>query len=42
MGDPPTDLKALTGELTPPGITFCACSNNFLDLLFMSLNILRP
>ena len=24
MGSPPTDLKALTGEFTPPGITFFA------------------
>lgn len=26
-GVPPTALKALTGELTPPGMHFCARSN---------------
>ncbi|CSI44942.1 Uncharacterised protein [Vibrio cholerae] len=24
IGEPPTPLKALTGELTPPGIVVCA------------------
>jgi hypothetical protein len=26
MGCPPTDLKARTGELTPPGISFWAAA----------------
>ncbi len=28
IGTPPTDLKARTGELTPPGIYWYASSNN--------------
>src|SRR4051812_6623816 len=31
-GSPPTALKARTGELTPPGMTFCARSNRTLEL----------
>jgi len=27
-GVPPTERKARTGELTPPGMCFCARSNN--------------
>ena len=30
-GVPPTDLKARTGELTPPGISVFAFWNNFSD-----------
>jgi hypothetical protein len=30
-GVPPTDLKALTGELTPPGKSVLAFSNNSID-----------
>ena len=30
-GVPPTDLKARTGELTPPGIKLFAFWNNFTD-----------
>ena len=30
-GVPPTDLKARTGELTPPGIICLARLNNFTD-----------
>src|SRR3990170_6760526 len=30
-GVPPTERKARTGELTPPGITFCASRNSFLE-----------
>ena len=30
IGVPPTDLNARTGELTPPGMTFCERSNSVL------------
>ena len=48
-GVPPTDLKARTGELTPPGINNCALSkrsllvfiNCFLHLLQMQEFISR-
>ena len=33
IGVPPTDLKARTGEFTPPGMSFFASSNNWLLLL---------
>jgi hypothetical protein len=32
-GCPPTDRKARTGLLTPPGITRCAAANSFLDVV---------
>jgi hypothetical protein len=31
-GVPPTDLNALTGEFTPPGITEQARSNSFFEV----------
>src|SRR5512133_1743308 len=31
-GSPPTERKARTGELTPPGMDFFARSNSVLDL----------
>ena len=38
IGFPPTDLNALTGEFTPPGIDFWALSKRFsLCLIFMFL-----
>jgi len=33
MGDPPIFLKALTGELTPPGINPCASLYSSLEVL---------
>jgi len=33
MGDIPSPGKDLTGELTPPGITFCNFSNIFYDIV---------
>jgi hypothetical protein len=33
MGCPPTDLKARTGELTPPGINFWAAAKISSDLV---------
>tara|TARA_B100001996_G_C18363598_1_gene478774 strand:- start:405 stop:623 length:219 start_codon:yes stop_codon:yes gene_type:complete len=33
MGSPPTDLNALTGELTPPGIKAWAALKIAFDLL---------
>src|ERR1043166_1548125 len=30
-GSPPTERNALTGEFTPPGMSFCALSNRALD-----------
>jgi hypothetical protein len=35
-GDPPTERKALTGELTPPGIVWQARSNSSVlrDMVF--------
>jgi hypothetical protein len=38
MGEPPIFLKARTGELTPPGIRFCASLNNSFDVL-ISFNV---
>jgi hypothetical protein len=32
-GDPPTALKARTGEFTPPGVTLTARANSFCDFL---------
>src|SRR5512144_2219477 len=31
-GVPPTERNARTGELTPPGMTFCATRNSFFDV----------
>ena len=39
-GSPPTDLNALTGELTPPGITLLASVKSFLERSFNKFNIL--
>ena len=35
IGGPPTALKALTGEFTPPGITVFASLNKALLLLYI-------
>lgn len=35
MGCPPTDLKARTGELTPPGISFWAAAKISSDLVVL-------
>src|SRR4030066_2606074 len=41
-GVPPTDRKARTGELTPPGISCCACRNSFFDaVVFIRALLLR-
>lgn len=41
-GDPPTALKARTGEFTPPGINFCAsskaCSEVVIIVLLVHIN----
>src|SRR6187399_2294810 len=39
-GVPPTEPKARTGELTPPGKYFFACSNNFSDCSFFISKII--
>ena len=38
-GVPPTLLKALTGELTPPGMDRWALSNNSMLLLIIEVNL---
>lgn len=35
-GVPPTERNARTGELTPPGMTFCASWNSFFDVAVFS------
>jgi hypothetical protein len=35
-GSPPTPLNARTGELTPPGMTACACENNCCEYVILS------
>jgi hypothetical protein len=42
MGCPPTDLKARTGELTPPGINFWAAakiSSDFVVFKVVETNV---
>jgi hypothetical protein len=39
MGLPPTDLKARTGELTPPGINFFAFSKSSADLVSVGMSV---
>src|SRR5680860_72480 len=43
MGVPPTPRKARTGELTPPGMYFWACSNRVSECVmsWLLLNALR-
>src|SRR5215468_1101907 len=40
-GSPPTERKARTGELTPPGIDFWARSNRVLDLFVVFAIVAR-
>src|SRR5579884_3921217 len=43
IGSPPTARNARTGELTPPGISFCAFSNRAFDLgRFMKVSAGSP
>jgi hypothetical protein len=37
MGCPPTDLNARTGELTPPGISFCAAAKISSDFVVLKV-----
>src|SRR5829696_2751377 len=40
-GVPPTALNARTGELTPPGISFCARANKSSDLVILCVPVPR-
>ena len=42
MGSPLTDLKARTGELTPPGINSFAASKTFWELVVLKAFVTRP
>ena len=39
IGCPPTDLKALTGELTPPGINAWAAEKIFSDWVQFNMSV---
>ena len=39
MGWPPTDLNARTGELTPPGINFCAAAKISSDFVVLKVSV---
>lgn len=41
MGCPPTDLKARTGELTPPGISFWAAAKISSDLVVLKVLVTK-
>jgi hypothetical protein len=41
IGCPPTDLKARTGELTPPGINFWAAAKTSSDLVVLKLLVIN-